>query len=102
MAKIKLVPTKKVHQKLLAQNPKLKKLWEANAEKRAITDSIIEERIKQNMTQEKLATAAGMKRPSLARIENGNSLPTITTLSRLAKAFGKKLEVKFVNSNLTS
>ena len=47
-------------------------------------------------SQETLAEKAGMKRSSLARIESGGSIPTIATLSKLAKAFGKQLEVHFV------
>ena len=94
MTKVKLVPASEVLQEAL-QDPEFKKTWEASAPQRAISDALIDQRIKQKLTQEQLAQKAGMKRPSLARIETGNSTPTITTLQKLAHALGKKLIVKF-------
>jgi transcriptional regulator with XRE-family HTH domain len=48
------------------------------------------------MSQKDLAEKAGIHQSSLARIERGNSSPSITTLAKLAKAFGKRVEVRFV------
>ena len=72
-----------------------RQIWEANAVKREITSRIIEERIKRKLTQAQLAQKAGLKQPSLARVESGN-MPSITTLSKIAKAMGTRLEIRFV------
>jgi DNA-binding XRE family transcriptional regulator len=38
------------------------------------------------LTQSELAARAGMSQPALARLENGDGSPRMSTLSRLAKA----------------
>lgn len=94
MNNVKLIAVETVQDELM-ENPQFRKIWEDNSPVRAIRKAVIGERIAQNMTQSDLAVKADMKRPSLARIESGNSVPTITTLARLAKALGKNLEVRF-------
>ncbi len=44
------------------------------------------------LEQSAIAEKAGMKQPSLARIEKGNSKPQQATLQRLADAMGLNLE----------
>jgi DNA-binding XRE family transcriptional regulator len=80
----------------LLKDQEFKEIWEANATKREITMAVIGERIKRKLSQEQLARKAGLKQPSLARVESGGVMPSITTLNKLAKAFGKRLEVRFV------
>lgn len=48
-------------------------------------------RLKTGLTQEALAKLIGTKQPSIARIENGKSLPTSNFLNRIAKAIGTQL-----------
>ena len=76
-------------------NPEFKRVWEVNTVKREITKAIICERIKRKLTQAQLATKAGLKQPSVARVESGN-MPSITTLNKIAKALGTRLEIRFV------
>ncbi|MGI8688725.1 MAG: helix-turn-helix transcriptional regulator [Thermomicrobiales bacterium] len=45
------------------------------------------------MTQEELATAAGIKRPMIARIEKGNQAPTMPTVLKFVRAFDAPLEI---------
>lgn len=78
------------------QDPEFKRLWEANAIKREVTSAIIGERIRKKLTQQELASRAGLKQPSLARVESGGVLPSIATLAKLAQAFGKRLEIRFI------
>ena len=40
------------------------------------------------MTQLDLATATGIRRPNVARLERGGNTPTIETLQRVARALG--------------
>jgi DNA-binding XRE family transcriptional regulator len=95
MKKAILVPAQTVHDELM-QNPKLKRLWEERTEERALAQSIIAQRIQQNLTQEELAQRAGINRPSLTRVETGSTSPSVTTLKKIARAFGKRLEIQFV------
>ena len=44
------------------------------------------------LTQAELAAKAGMKQSALARLENGNTRPRKTTLSKLAEAMGISVE----------
>ncbi len=60
----------------LMQDPVFKTEWEASANERAITRSLIEARIKHKLTQRQLAKRIGIKQPSLARIERGTHLPS--------------------------
>ncbi len=79
----------------LLQDQAFKTIWEANAIKRTIIKCIIGERIKHKLSQGELARKTGIKQPSLARVEGG-VMPSITTLNKIAKAMGKRLEVRFV------
>ncbi|GAB3756832.1 helix-turn-helix domain-containing protein [Microlunatus parietis] len=48
-------------------------------------------REEQQMTQQALAAAAGVRQPEISRIENGQANPTLETLARLTAALGKRL-----------
>ena len=72
-----------------------KKVWDADAVKREITKMVIRERISHKLTQHQLADKAGLKQPSLARVESGSVTPSIGLLNKLAKALNSKLEVRF-------
>ncbi|MCE9643269.1 MAG: helix-turn-helix domain-containing protein [Candidatus Andersenbacteria bacterium] len=52
---------------------------------------IIEARIAKGLTQTELAKRTGTKQPSIARIENGASLPTLRFLERIALALSTTL-----------
>ena len=53
-------------------------------------------RILRGLTQAQLAEKVGTKQPSIARLENGSSLPSISFLSKLAEALDAKLEISLV------
>jgi transcriptional regulator with XRE-family HTH domain len=46
------------------------------------------------MTQRDLSAASGIPQPSIARIENGTTVPRIDTLQRLLHAAGHELELE--------
>lgn len=77
------------------QDSEFKTLWQAQAIKREITKEIIAQRIKKNLSQAQLAVKAGLKQPSLARVEAGDGMPSLTTLAKIAEAFGARLRVSF-------
>jgi DNA-binding XRE family transcriptional regulator len=49
---------------------------------------IREARLSRGLTQLDLATATGIRRPNIARLERGGNTPTIETLQRIAEALG--------------
>lgn len=53
-------------------------------------------RIEAGLTQAQLAELVGTKQPSIARLERGQSQPTIAFLRRLGAALGKRLVISFV------
>jgi HTH-type transcriptional regulator / antitoxin HipB len=88
----------RTHTQVMAEALKdreFKAIWEANAVKRELTSAIIGERIKRKLSQAQLAAKAGLKQPSLARVEGGGVMPSVATLMKLAQAFGKKLVIRF-------
>ncbi len=48
------------------------------------------------MTQEEVASAAGISRSSLARFESGRHNPTLEGLLKIADAMGYRVEIRFV------
>jgi DNA-binding XRE family transcriptional regulator len=53
-------------------------------------------RILHGLTQAQLADLVGTRQPSIARLENGTSLPSISFLQKVATALGANVEVRLV------
>ena len=51
-------------------------------------------RERRGWTQARLADAAGMTQPAVARFEAGGTIPTLQVLERLARALDGRLEVR--------
>lgn len=56
--------------------------------------SVRQMREQRGWTQARLADAAGMTQPAVARFEAGGTVPTIQVLERLARALDARLEVR--------
>lgn len=84
------------HLNELLQDPEFREIWEADEAEYQMRCAIIQARIETGMTQKQLAEATGMNQRAISRIEMGNTNPTVRTLGRLARGFGKKLEIRFV------
>ena len=54
-------------------------------------------RILRGLTQAQLAEMVGTRQPSIARLENGTSLPSLSFLKKIAAALNAKLEVHLVS-----
>ena len=78
------------------ENEEFKKEWEEFQPELQLMKQVIGERIKQNISQKELADRMGTKQANISRLENGNANPSLDFLKRLAKALGKKLEIKLV------
>jgi transcriptional regulator with XRE-family HTH domain len=53
-------------------------------------------RIQGGLTQAQLAEMAGTRQPSIARLENGTSVPSLSFLDRIAKALDARIELHIV------
>ena len=53
-------------------------------------------RILRGLSQTQLAELVGTRQPSIARLENGNRLPSLSFLQRLATALGAKIEMRLI------
>jgi transcriptional regulator with XRE-family HTH domain len=60
-----------------------------------VARQVIEARKRAGLTQADLAERMGTKQPHIARIEGGETLPSLDTLNRLAAALGQRLEISF-------
>ena len=56
-------------------------------------------RIQHGLTQAQLAEMVGTRQPSIARLENGNSIPSLSFLKRIADALDARIELRFVSQN---
>jgi transcriptional regulator with XRE-family HTH domain len=61
-----------------------------------IIAEIILARKEKRLTQRALAEIVGTKQSNISRFESGNYNPTLDFLNKIAKAVGKKLEVRVV------
>ena len=74
----------------------IKKEYDDMEAEYSLVQLLIDERKKANMSQEDLANKSGINRTDISKLENARANPSLKTLKRLAKSFGKKLEIKFV------
>lgn len=80
--KSQLLKDKQIHRAYKALEPEF-----------ALVQMIIERRIKKGLTQAALARKIGTKQSAIARLESGNSNPTVKFLEKVASALGTKLIV---------
>lgn len=79
----------------ILHNPQVQKEYDKNKLSFEVAQMTIEARIAKKMNQKELAKRIGTKQPSIARIESGNSLPSLRLLNKIANALGTELRVKF-------
>ena len=80
---------------LILSNPEVRKEYEKPDIAFDIAKTIIKARAVFGINQKKLAELVGTKQPSIARLESGNTLPSLSFLSKVAEAFGTRLHVEF-------
>jgi transcriptional regulator with XRE-family HTH domain len=88
------IPFKSVARKWL-KDPEFKAGYSALEEEFALATLLIEARTRANLTQAELASKMGTSQSTIARLESGKAAPSLSTLRRLAKATGTRLEISF-------
>ena len=53
-------------------------------------------RMLRGLTQAQLADLVGTRQPSIARLENGSSTPSLSFLNKIAEALNARIELKLV------
>ncbi len=82
----------KLKARLLA-NPKVKAEYDALAPEFEIAAELLRARLRAGLSQAELAVRMGTSQSTIARLENGHTLPTTKTL-RYAEATGSKFHVR--------
>lgn len=81
----------KMIEKLNREDPEFRKEYEKSDFAFEVGNSVISARIEAGFSQKELAEKVGTKQPSIARIESGRSLPSLSFLERIATALNTSL-----------
>ena len=80
--------------KRLMKNPEFRKECEKAHAEFSIVEALIHARTVAKLSQAEVAKRIGTTQSAIARLEAGNTEPTIPTLRRYAEATGKKLRIE--------
>ncbi len=83
----------KEHKKRLLKDPEFRKEYEALEPEHRLASALIRLRLARGLTQEELARLMNTKQESIARLESGNSLPSLTTVKKAADALDADIEI---------
>jgi len=75
------------------KNPELKKAYDALELEFSIIEQVIRKRLEKGLTQKQLADKIGTKQSAIARLEGGNTNPSVAFLEKVSKALGSKLQI---------
>ena len=78
------------------KDPEFKKIWEEGEADYQLGRQIIQARIDRKISQRELAKRANTTQAVISRIESQDVSTTLQMASRIAKALGKTLELRFV------
>lgn len=84
----------KTVKKELLKDPKVAEEYEKLKPRYALISQLIGARMKKGLTQEQLAKKMGTKQSAIARVEGGNSNPSIAFLEKLTQALDSKLIIQ--------
>lgn len=77
------------------KSPENKKLYDDYGRQLEISYSLLQMRKRKKMSQSQVAKKVGTTQSNIARMEAGNQNFSVNTLDKLARVFGKQLEVNF-------
>ncbi len=78
------------------KDPEFKKAYEKMAPEFRLAKTLISARVKAGLTQQELAQRMNTTQSAVARLEAGNSLPSLKSLYRYAEATGTRPEIRLV------
>jgi transcriptional regulator with XRE-family HTH domain len=87
--------TYREHRKGLLKDRKVKEEYEKLLPEYELAKSMLEQRLKNKMTQEDVARKTGMPQSTISRIEGlTHGLPKLSTLKKIAEALNAKLVIR--------
>jgi len=84
----------KEHKKKLMKDPEFRKEYEALEPEYQLASALIRLRLSKGLTQEELARVLNTKQASIARLESGTSLPSLSMVKKVADVLDAELEIK--------
>src|SRR3972149_7519418 len=81
------------HKKQLMKDPEFRKEYESLDPEYKLAAALIRLRLAKGLTQAQLAALLNTKPESIARLESGSSLPSLSTGRRVAGALDAELEI---------
>jgi len=84
----------KEHKKQLMKDPEFRKEYEALEPEYQLAATLIRLRLSKGLTQEELARILNTKQASIARLEGGGSLPSLSMVKKVADALDAEVEIK--------
>lgn len=81
------------HKKRLMKDPEFRAEYEALEPEYKLASALIKLRLSKGLTQEELAKKLHTKQSGIARLESGSSLPSLSTIKKVAEALDAKLEI---------
>jgi len=92
----------KDQKKRLLRDPEFRKEYEALKPEYQLASALIRLRLAKGLTQEQLARLLNTKQESIARLESGSSLPSLSTVKRVAHALDAHMEIKLQPNHQSS
>ncbi len=83
----------KEHKKKLLENPEFREEYQVLEPEYKLVADLIRLRLAKGLTQEQLAKLLNTKQESIARLESGGSLPSLSTVKKVAEALDAELEI---------
>ncbi len=83
----------KEHKKRLLKAPDFRVEYEALAPEYKLASTLIRLRLAKGLTQEQLAMLLNTKQESIARLESGGALPSLSMVKKVADALDADLEI---------
>ena len=84
----------KTVKKELLSDPEVAREYEKLRPRYELISQLIGARLKKGLTQSQLAKKMGTKQSAIARVEGGNSNPSVAFLEKLTQALGSKLVIQ--------
>ena len=81
------------HKKRLMNDPEFRAEYEVLELEYKLASALIQLRVSKGLTQEELATRLHTKQASIARLESGSSLPSLSTVKKVAEALNAELDI---------
>ena len=79
--------------KLLMEDAEFRREYERLKPRYDVISRIIEERTRQNITQEELALRVGTQKSNISRLESGSYNPSLDFMVKVARALGKEMTI---------